>query len=362
MSAAPALPATMRAVVINGPFDVKVKEVPVPKLEKDTDVLIKVHLAGLCGSDLHAYRGHEEASGYVMGHEVVGTIVETGSAVTKFKVGDHVIAPFSVSCGKCFYCDQGYTSRCDQNACLIGGQAEYFRMPLADGCLFPFPSGLPEDVALLMTDILPTGYSSAMNARRLLDNDAAGWTYADALAGTVPKKGVAVVIGCGPVGLCAISSARTLFETVYATDLAPQRLALAEKHGAIALPLPELKEALAKATDGRGADAVLEVVGHAGAVLTALDLVRPYGAVSSVGVHSRHIDLDGDQLYSKNARLQFGRCSVRTFFPHAANVLRDNLELFKSFVENKVDLDEAEKYYELFEQNKVAKTVFVMPK
>lgn len=298
-----------------------------------------------------------------MGHEVIGTIVEAGSAVANFTPGDIVMAPFSVSCGSCFYCDQGYTSRCEQNKCLTGGQAEYFRMPLADATLFNFPPELPEEVALLMTDILPTGYSAAMNARRLLDDPLVdAWTLKDAEAGTVPKKGVAVVIGCGPVGLCAISSARSLFETVYATDLHESRLALAEKHGAVALPLAQLREEILKVTNGRGADAVLEVVGHESAVLDALSLVRPYGAVSSVGVHTRNVTIDGNILYDKNVRMQFGRCSVRTFFPAALNVLKDNLELFKSFVENKVDLDEAPEYYKLFEQGKVAKTVFDMSK
>lgn len=225
-----------------------------------------------------------------------------------------------------------------------------------------------------MTDILPTGYSAAMNARRLLDDAiAVPWTLADAEAGKVPRKGVAVVIGCGPVGLCAISSALTLFETVFATDLHASRLALAEKHGATALPLEQLREAVARATDGRGADAVLEVVGHESAVLTGLSLVRPYGALSSVGVHTRPINLDGNALYDKNVRMQFGRCSVRHFFPCALNVLKANLDLFRGFVENKVDLKDAEKvrhplemtntqYYALFEQGKVAKTVFVMSK
>jgi threonine dehydrogenase-like Zn-dependent dehydrogenase len=216
-------------------------------------------------------------------------------------------------------------------------------MPLADATLFKYPADMPEELALLMTDILPTGYSAAMNARRLLDDPlVTPWTLADAEAGSVPRKGVAVVIGCGPVGLCAISSALTLFEKVFATDLHPARLELAAKHGATALPLEELRVAIKEATAGRGADAALEVVGHASAVTTALELIRPYGAVSSVGVHSRPIPLSGAQLYDTNARLQFGRCSVRTFFPLALNVLRGNIALFKTFVENKVDLGEAE--------------------
>jgi threonine dehydrogenase-like Zn-dependent dehydrogenase len=354
-------PKTMKAVVLKRAGVVAAEEVPIPRLQADTDVLIKVHVAGLCGSDLHYYRGDADDGSFVMGHEVVGTIVEAGSEVKQFQVGDHVISPFSVSCGSCFYCDRGYTSRCTSNFCLTGGQAEYFRLPLADSMLFPFPEGLPEDVALLMTDILPTGYSCAYNARRLLDEDSdAPWSLADLKAGKVPRKGVAVVIGCGPVGLCAISSALTLFETVFATDLNASRLAVAEKHGAVALSSAQLKDAVLAATEGRGADAVLEVVGHGSALNAAFEYVRPYGAVSSVGVHNLKFEIDGDTLYSKNVRMQFGRCSVRTFFPLALDVLKNNLALFTSFVEHKVGLEDAEEYYKLFNEGKINKTVFVM--
>lgn len=313
------------------------------------------------GSDLHAYRGLEP--GGPMGHEVCGEIVAAGPEVKKFKVGDRVLCPFSNSCGACYFCERGWTSRCKDNYCLSGGQAEYFLVHEADADLYPLPSDLPEEMALLLTDILPTGYSAAFNARRLMDDGwltAEQWSLADAEKGTAPKKGIAVVLGCGPVGLCAISSAKTLFETVYATDLNASRLPAAEKHGAIALPLPELKEALMKATEGRGADAVLEVVGHPSAVADALELVRPYGAVSSVGVHNAPLSVSAEKFYDKNVRMQFGRCSVRTFFPAAMNVLKGNLDLFRSFVQFKVGINEAPEYYTRFEKGEIGKTVFVM--
>lgn len=298
-----------------------------------------------------------------MGHEVCGEIVAAGPGVHKFKVGDRVLCPFSNSCGACYFCEAGWTSRCADNYCLTGGQAELFRVRDADADLYALPADLPEELALLLTDILPTGYSAAFNARRLLDDGwltGAQWTLADAEAGRAPKAGTAVVLGCGPVGLCAISSARTLFETVYATDLNAARLPAAEAHGAIALPLPQLREALAAATHGRGADAVLEVVGHPAAVADALELVRPYGALSSVGVHNAPLTVSAEKFYDKNIRMQFGRCSVRTFFPAAMRVLRDNLDLFSSFVQHRVPLDDAPEYYARFEKGEIGKTVFVM--
>ncbi|KAK8858877.1 hypothetical protein IAR55_003108 [Kwoniella newhampshirensis] len=353
------LSSDMQAIVFKTPYKVAVERVPTPKLEGEDDVIVKVHLAGLCGSDLHLYRGHENAgTDYIMGHEVVGTIVQKGKSVKGFEIGEVVAVPFTVSCGNCFYCNTGHTARCTSSQLfgtpnLQGCQAEYVRIPLASSCLARKPKDLPDELMLLMADILPTGYSAAWNAWKLLDMGGGE------RGGKGERKGVCVVIGCGPVGLCAISSAKTLFATVYATDLTTSRLSLAEKHGAIALPASELGPAVLKATEGRGADAVLEIVGHPSALLAALDLVRPYGAVSSVGVHSKDITLAGGLLYDKNVKLQFGRCSVKTFYNAALEVLAENQEVFKSFIEHKVGFSEAPEYYELFEKNKVAKTVFV---
>ncbi|ORX34455.1 chaperonin 10-like protein [Kockovaella imperatae] len=344
-----AVPKTMKAVVLRGRLKVNTEEVPAPEIRDPRDVIIKVSLAGLCGSDLHQYRG-EEPYGFVMGHEVVGEIVETGSAVKKFKIGDKVLSSFCTSCGECSNCQAGWTARCPIGTVpgqpsIAGAQAEYFRLPLADSTLFPVPDDIPAELMLLMADILPTGFSVAMNARML--------------SGKIETKGVAVVIGCGPVGLCAITSATTMYETVFATDLYIPRLEAAKRHGAIALPLADLEEELSKRTDGQGADAVLEVVGHPSAMVTAMKLARPCGVISSCGVHSREIGLDGEMLYDKNLRLQFGRCSVRTYYPYALEILRQNQELFSTFIEHKVSLDQAQEYYTLFEQNKIAKTVFV---
>nr|XP_031864499.1 uncharacterized protein CI109_000414 [Kwoniella shandongensis]KAA5531571.1 hypothetical protein CI109_000414 [Kwoniella shandongensis] len=372
------LPTDMEAIIFKKPYEVALERVPTPKLEKEDDVIVKVHLAGLCGSDLHLYRGHEDAGkDYIMGHEVVGTIVQKGAAVKGFEIGEVVAVPFTVSCG--------HTARCSSSQLfgtpsLPGCQAQYVRIPLASSCLARKPKDLPDELMLLMADILPTGYSAAWNAWKLLDMGGGE------RGGKGEQKGVCVVIGCGPsiktkmsgedsntriqrrsyideftpqVGLCAISSAKTLFGTVYATDLTTSRLSLAEKHGAIALPSSELGPAVLKATEGRGADAVLEIVGHPSALYSALELVRPYGAVSSVGVHSKDLTINGGLLYDKNVKMQFGRCSVRTFYQPALEVLAENQEVFKSFIEHKVGFTQAAEYYELFEKNKVAKTVFV---
>ncbi|WVR04915.1 hypothetical protein IAU60_001927 [Kwoniella sp. DSM 27419] len=290
----------MKAVIIKGLKHVAVEDRPVPVIEQPTDVILKTRVSGLCG--------------FILGHEVCGEVVEVGSAVTKFKVGDIVVSPFSSSC-------------------------EYVRKPLADGSLFHVPKDVPEDIMLLLGDILPTGYSAAHNARRLLDED-------DEREDMSVKDGVAVVIGCGP----------TMFSKVFATDPSLERRQLAEKHGAIALPLDQLKQAVLDATDGRGADAALELVGYQAALQTGIDLVRHFGVVSSIGMHLQPLKLDGEQLYNKK---WFGRCSVNRFFPAAIKVLQANKELFAGFIQHRIRFDQAEEYYALFNEGKVAKTVFV---
>ncbi|GMK57459.1 hypothetical protein CspeluHIS016_0402930 [Cutaneotrichosporon spelunceum] len=363
-----ALPPTMKAVVLEAPYKIAVKDVPTPTIQKATDVIVQATVAGLCGSDLHIYRGHIPlALPLTIGHEMVGKIVQVGDEVTKWKVGDNVIVPFTATCGNCYFCKKGLMARCDTGITfgtgrgLDGCQAEYLRVPTADTFLFPQPDDIPASTLLLMADILPTGYFVASGGKRLL-MESEGQPMTGDLVKDVEgrKEGVCVVIGCGPVGLCAISSAVRMFDKVFATDLAPHRLEAARRHGAIALPEEELKAALMEATEGRGADVSLEVVGHADAVLKAIELTRFFGVVSSCGVHSGPITTSGYMMFSKGLRFQWGQCSVPTYFPGAMEVLRDNKELFSHFIEKKIDFSEAEEYYTLFEKNKIGKTVFVM--
>ncbi|PWN98192.1 GroES-like protein [Tilletiopsis washingtonensis] len=343
----------MRAVVIKEPFKVVVEERPIPKAGKG-EVVVKVKAAALCGSDLHIYRGHQPVPHYdfVLGHEMTGTIHEVGEGVSKFKQGDLVVSPFTVNCGDCFYCTREETSRCVQSrvygsVALDGVQSEYALVPLADTTLFPAPKEISPEVLILMADIFPTGFFVAQNAWKML-NEAER------------KDATAVVIGCGPVGLCAVTAAKYFFKNVFAIDSVPERLEQARKHGATALHLhdDDTIGALKKATDGRGADVALEVVGVEAALHLGMQIVRPWGVVSSCGIHTHDVNMKGLDLYNKNLRFQFGRCPVRALFPEALKLLVQNAQLFESFVQNTVSVDEAPKYYELFEKQKCLKTVF----
>ena len=240
-----------------------------------------------------------------------------------------VVSPFTTSCGEsnlgtdraltslgeCFQCVRGWSCRCAKSQLfgspgLDGGQAEYVRVPLAETTLYPVRRtwlaasdiqavpGVPDELFVLLADILPTG------ARALAR--VADWSgvFAARSAQRVlnPKErenATVAVVGCGPVGLCAITAAKQQFSRVFAIDSIPDRLAEAERHGAKALNLNEDPiKAIQAETDGRGPDAVLELVGHPDALQLAIDIVRVGGVVASHGVHNHELPLKGSQLYS----------------------------------------------------------------
>jgi glutathione-independent formaldehyde dehydrogenase len=223
----------MRAVVWKGPGKVSVDDVPDPRIESATDVLVRISTAGICGSDLHMYEGRTAAKpGVVMGHENMGVIEEVGDAVKQLSPGDRVVLPFNVSCGTCFNCSRGYT-----NACLVandeaagsaygyvgmgpwrGGQAELLRVPWGEANCIKLP-GKPgddlEDDFLLLSDIFPTGYHAAEMAK-------------------VSPGTTVAVFGAGPVGLlAAYSSILRGAAEVYVVDAIPERLHKAERVGAV---------------------------------------------------------------------------------------------------------------------------------
>jgi threonine dehydrogenase-like Zn-dependent dehydrogenase len=349
------LPSTMRAVVLKKDFEVAVEDRPVPKIQKPTDAILKVTSTALCGSDLHYYRGHLKCPpGFICGHEFVGTIAEKGDSVSKFKEGDKVVVPFYTACLDCFYCKRGQASRCSKGELfgnsvpvnsIDGGQAEYVRVPLADSTLVTAPTNIPEEMLVLMADIFPTGYFAA--ARFLKD-----------LSPEDRESTVAVVVGCGPVGICAIVCALTMCKTVYAIDSVAERLEEAKKIGAKTILLSDNPvEKIKAATDGRGADVVMEVVGHGDALLLALDLIRPFGQISSIGVHTETIPLNGLMLYGKNVSMAFGRCPVRSLFEDALAILVKEQEKVKFLTGRIMNLEDAPEAFKIFEQRKVCSLI-----
>lgn len=201
---------------------------------------------------------------------------------------------------------------------------------------------------VLMADIFPTGYFAASR-------------YLKGLTPEEAESTVAVVIGCGPVGICAIASALTMVKTVYAIDPNCERLAEAEKLGAKPIPAGvDAVNIIKKATNGRGADVVMEIVGRKAALLMALELVRPWGSISSVGIHSETLDLPGPALYAKNVTLAMGRCPVRSVFEEALAVLVHQQEKVRFLTGSTVSIKHAEDAFKTFESGKVHKIIFDM--
>jgi threonine dehydrogenase-like Zn-dependent dehydrogenase len=333
----------MRGICFEAIEQVAVRQLDDPKIEQSTDAIVAIDVAGLCGSDLHPYFGREAGmdAGTVMGHEFVGTIVETGRDVSSLAVGDRVFSPFSTSCGQCYFCHIGLTSRCIHGQLLgwrqggeglHGAQAEYIRIPLAPGTLLPIPPGIDDDTALLLGDNLSTGYFCADN----LDIQA-GRVYA--------------VIGCGTVGLLAIASALRLGATrVLAIDPAEDRLKMASRLGADTFSdEAAFVEAVLSASAGRGADGVMEVVGLPAAQRLAYETVRPGGTMSVVGCHcTPHFAFGPSDAYDKNLTYRTGRCPARYYMELLADQLARSPMNLDWCITDRFSLDEAEHAYTVF--------------
>ncbi|GAA5828194.1 hypothetical protein JCM3770_000239 [Rhodotorula araucariae] len=322
--------STMKALVLKGAHKVSYQDMPMPEIVNETDAIVKVEYTGLCGSDLHWYRGHQKWDGSVviLGHEFVGKVHAVGSKIKNSKVGDSVTAPFTCLC---YYCDHGASSRCEN---------EYAYVTMADSTLVHAPGGMSAQLLILLADIFPTRYWVARNGFRLLQQEAKLW------GSTV------LVIGCRPVGLCAITAATHYFETVIAVDPVAARREQAKVHSALAFNFDELEGKIAEITNGRGVDSVLEVIGNASALDLALQHVRAFGSIASCGVHAggeptTQITCQG--LYNKNSSLQFGRCPVKSVFADALACLQQHDDLFKGFVQHIVPLSDGPKYFVEFE-------------
>ena len=290
-----------------------------------------------------------------MGHEFTGRVHEIGSSVKNFKKDDHVVCPFTTSCGECFYCKHGFSSRCVESQLfgstgLDGAQAEYVRVPLADSTAVKAPDGIKDEALVLMADIFPTGMFAAKH----------GFQY------STPeeiKESVVVLIGCGPVALCALCNIVDYNpKAILAVDSVPSRLDLAKSLGAEPWNFQTDREGLnnrvKEITDGRGADIVIEVVGLSPALRMGYELLRPWGVLSSVGVHNGEIPWSGNEAYGKNVRVQMGRCPVRSVFEEALESLKRHQDKLGFMADKVMPLSEAVEGYKLFDEMKVQKVVF----
>lgn len=330
----------MRAVTWQGVGEIRVETVPDPVIEAPGDALVEVERTAICGSDLHVFHGRETGldPGTVLGHECVGRIVATGRDVRRMRPGLRVVVPFSTCCGACFFCLRALTARCPQGQLfgwveggrgLHGAQAERVRVPLAEASLFEIPESLPAEAALLLADILPTG------------------DYCAHSAGVAPGD-LAAVVGCGPVGLMAVASARARGARVLAIDGVQERRAFAARLGAETLTPGAAADAVRDASDGRGADAVLELVGSEDATALAFRLVRAGGTIAAAGVHHEaRFPFGPADAYDRNLRYVAGRCPARARMPEVLPLLERVPELAGVFT-HRMPLERAPEAWDLF--------------
>ncbi|GIJ77658.1 Threonine dehydrogenase [Micromonospora phaseoli] len=381
----------MRALTWQGKRDVRVEEVPDPRIEEPTDAIVRVTSTAICGSDLHLYEvlGPYLKPGDVLGHEPMGVVEEVGPGVTRLKPGDRVVVPFNISCGSCWMCQRQLYAQCEttqvtaegKGAALFGytslygsvagGQAEYLRVPYAEFGPIKVPDDGPDERWLYLSDILPTAWQAVK--------------YAD-----TPPGGTLAVLGLGPVGqFCARIGRHLGAERVIGLDLVPERLAMARRHGVEVLDISQLDDVpgtLIDLVDGRGPDAVIDAVGMeshgaplgkvaqaaAGllpdklaqpmidkvgvdrlvALKAAVKGVRRGGTVSISGVYGGEVDpLPLMEMFDRGIQLRMGQCHVRRWTDDIIPLLTDEDPLGVADLRtHRLPLDQAPQAYQMFQR------------
>ena len=301
----------MKALVYHGPGQKTWEDVPDPVIIDPTDVIVQIDTTTICGTDLHILKGDVPAvtDGRILGHEGVGTIVEIGSAVSSVVIGDRVVISCVSACGSCSYCHQGLYAHClaDEGASGIGWifghlidgtQAEYVRVPFADNSVYKVPEGVSDEAAVMLSDILPTGFEIGVRYGKVKPGD------------------VVAVVGAGPVGLAAIMTAGLYGPArVIALDLDDNRLDQATAFGAtdtVNSGDADWAEQVRAMTDGLGVDVAIEAVGLPDTFLACTKIVRPGGSVANVGVHGTSVDLALQDLWIMDIAITTGLVSTST--------------------------------------------------
>lgn len=343
--------ATMKAAVLKGPHTVVLDDIARPTVVDATDVVLKVERTAICGTDLHPYESRLELEDdVVLGHEFLGTIVEAGAGVTRFSEGDRVVASCVVSCGACYWCRRGNPGRCGGVRIfgmgitfgdLVGGQAEYVLVPNADMTLKAIPEGADDDDMLFVGDIITTGYEAV---RRSL------------------KPGDAVaIVGAGPVGLCAAMSAQVLGAgQVFVIDRVPARLKEAEQYGAIPVNFDEVdpQDAVYDLTDWRGADLVIDAVGHESALQSACRVVAAGGTISIPGAYvEESIPLPFGELWIKGVTIEGGVANIVNYMDEVTALIMAGRLKPSDLISHRMGLSEVSEAYRMFHEREATKVV-----
>ncbi|HEY5836334.1 zinc-dependent alcohol dehydrogenase family protein [Streptomyces sp.] len=329
----------MKALVFSGPGRSAWQDVPDPRSQDAGDAIVRVEAVTICGTDLHILKGDvpDVRPGTVLGHEAVGQVVETGSAVQGVRPGDRVLVSCITGCGRCRFCREGAYGQCRGGGGWIlghlidGTQAEYVRVPYADLALHPLPASVDAKEAVLLADIFPTAYEVGV------------------LNGRVRPGDTVAVVGSGPIGLAAVATARLFSPArIIAVDLAAPRLEAAKRLGADAIATVEESEALvADLTGGLGADVVIEAVGVPESFELCTRMVRPGGHLANVGVHGRPATLHLEDLWIKNVTIRTGLVDTYST-PTLLRMLVDGRLPASSLVTHTFELNRMEEAYDVF--------------
>ena len=326
----------MKAAIFRGKGTVAVEERPKPTISETTDAVVRVVLACVCGSDLWFYRGISDHPYGAIGHEFIGVVDEVGSDVKGLDPGNFVISPFAFSDGTCQNCKAGFHTACIHGGFFgqgeegDGGQAEYVRVPQADGTLVPVPGDTFSDGTLAsllaLTDVMPTGYHAALSAQ-------------------VKKGDTVAVVGDGAVGLCGVLGARLL---------GADRIIIEVRGG-------DAVKALQDRTDGYGADAVLECVGTEDSTETAFAIARPGAIVGRVGV-PHGVTIDASKSFYRNVGMRGGPAPARAYQPELMSaVLQGSLNPGKVF-DLTIDLEHIADGYGAMDERRAIKALVTVSK
>jgi len=337
----------MKALVYHGPGSKAWEEVPDPTIQAPTDAIVQIDTTTICGTDLHILKGDVPAvtDGRILGHEGVGTITEIGSAVKALQVGHRVIISCISACGSCSYCHQQLPSHClDPEGApgvgwifghlIDGTQAELVRVPFADNSLHKMPEGVSDEAAIMLSDILPTGFEIGVRNGQVQPGDVVG------------------VVGVGPVGLSAIMTAGLYGPSrIIAIDLDDNRLQLAKSFGASDTVNSGAgdwhDQVLAMTADGLGVDVAIEAVGIPTTFQMCTSLLRPGGAVANVGVHGTSVELDLQDLWIKDVSITTGLVSATTT-PMLLKLVAQGKLAPEKFVTHRFTLDQMIDAYDTF--------------
>ncbi len=286
----------MKALAYHGPGKRAWEDTPRPAIEAATDAIVRVTTTTICGTDLHILKGDLPGvtDGRILGHEGIGIIEEVGSAVTEFAVGDKVIISCITACLKCDFCKRSMYSHCRHGGWILGNtidgtQAEFVRIPHADGSLHPFPEGGDEEALVMISDILPTGFECGV------------------LNGHVKPGDSVAIVGAGPIGMAVLLTAQFYSpSSIIMIDLDDKRLAVAKTLGATHLVNSgdgHAAEAVMKLTDGAGVDVAIEAVGLPVTFGICQEIVGAGGRIANVGVHGKPVELHLEKLWDRNIAL-----------------------------------------------------------